>query len=72
MPTLARLALILGITGASLLSFDSEFRNYGYFPFLISAIFSCMILWRKEKNLFALNAVFAAININGIYQFFII
>jgi hypothetical protein len=69
---LARSALILGIAGASLLSFDSEFRNLGYFPFLISAILSCIVLWQKEKNLFALNAVFAAININGIFQFFII
>jgi hypothetical protein len=68
----SNLALILGIAGASLLSFDSEFRNLGYFPFLISAILSCMILYDKSKQLFILNAVFGLINLNGIIQFFVL
>jgi len=68
----SNLALILGVAGASLLSFDNEFRNFGYFPFLISAILSCYILSDKSKQLFWLNFVFGLINLNGIFQFFLI
>jgi len=57
--------------GASLLSLDWEFRNFGYFFFLTSGIFSCVILYKGEKRLFFLNAFFTIVNANGIYQFFI-
>lgn len=62
----------MGVAGATLLSFDFELRNIGYFPFLISAVLSCIILYDKSKQLFVLNAVFGLINLNGIIQFFII
>ena len=66
---LARLALISGIAGASLLSLDFPGRNYGYILFLISAICSCIVLRKSNKELFWLNATFGLINLNGIYQF---
>ena len=69
MKTASFLAMLLGITGASLLSFDFEHRNLGYIPFLISAILSCIVLYKKDHYLLTLNAIFAVININGIYQF---
>ncbi len=71
MKFLARVALVTGIAGASLLSFDFEFRNFGYFLFLISAVCSCKVLYENNKELFWLNFVFGLINANGIYQFFL-
>ena len=70
--TASFLALLSGIAGATLLSFDSTFRNVGYFPFLLSAILSCILLWKLNKQLFILNATFGVINLNGIIQFFVI
>ena len=68
----SNLALILGIAGATLLSFDFELRNIGYFPFLLSAALSCILLWKVNNQLFTLNVIFAIINLNGIVQFFIL
>jgi hypothetical protein len=61
--------MLTGIAGATLLSFPSEFRNYGYILFLMSGIASLYILRKDNKELFILNGFFCLININGIYQF---
>lgn len=76
MNLLARLAFFLGITGATLLSIDSEFRNFGYFPFLIATIFTIIVLYDKDMkfrdmSLLHANIVFAALHTLGIYQFFL-
>ena len=61
------LALITGILGASLVSFNIR---EGFLFFTISAILSCYILRRVDKNLFYLNFVYFFINLNGLYQFY--
>lgn len=72
----SRLAFVLGVTGASLLSFDSDFRNYGYFPFLIATCLTIYVLYDRDmkfKNMSLLHAnlVFAGLHGLGIYQFFL-
>jgi len=61
----AKLALIFGILGASLVSFNIP---HGFILFLISGIFSMIVLYGNNRELFALNAVYTLININGIIQ----
>ena len=65
----SNLSLFLGITGAILLSLDVEFRNFGYLPFLASAIFGCIALYRVNVQLFILNIGYGLINLNGIISF---
>ena len=62
------IALLTGIIGASLLSFDFEYRNWGYVPFIISGICTVFTLWKKDTSLVLLNLIFTLINANGIYQ----
>jgi len=73
---LARIAFFLGIVGASLLSFDSEFRNFGYFPFLIATCLTIYVLHDSEMkfrdmSLLHANLIFAVLHVMGIYQFFL-
>jgi len=63
----AKLALITGILGASLVSFNIP---HGFILFFVSGLLSMVVLYGNNRELFALNAVYTVININGIIQNF--
>ena len=66
---IAKLALITGILGASLVSFK---LGIGYVLFLASGILSVYIFYKtKQHEMLVLNAVYSVININGLFQYFI-
>ena len=69
--SLSLLALILGVAGASLLSFDSEFRNFGYFFLLPSFLLTAYLAKSQDKNALILYSYHSLLCFTGIYQFFI-
>jgi len=71
MLTLSNLSLILGIAGASLLSFDTEFRNYGYVFFIPAFALSVGVLWDKDRSQAFLYAYHFFLSCVGFYQFFL-
>ena len=66
---LASIALVFGIAGASLLSFDTDYRNYGYIPFLLSTLATVYLMAKVNRNIMFLNIFFSMLNINGIITF---
>ncbi len=70
------ISLIGGIAGASLLSFDTDYRNLGYFFLLVGCFATLKMMYhseifRKNNSIFLQSLVFTFVNLNGIYQFFL-
>jgi len=73
MKIISWLGTVLGILGASLLSFNISFSKYGYILFFLSSVMWIIVAYKKNDNaLLTLNIFFFLINSIGIYRWIVI